>query len=165
MLRRESGFTLVELLVVAAIVSTLAGLAAPMALQAVRQARETRAAIDVRLIIAALERHHFDHGRYPSHLGLLQEYLPAMDFRNPYGRHYFYALRLPGADAYVIGNPSRPPGDPVQWMRAGGSLPEGRPPGLHAYWWGTGGPDPEGLCLGPNRPKDPNLLGSGLSIP
>lgn len=63
--RRRVGLTLVELLVVVAIIAVLAGMLVP-AVQAAREsARRTNCANNLRQCGIALQRHHEQHGRFP----------------------------------------------------------------------------------------------------
>jgi type II secretion system protein G len=58
-------FTLVELLVVVAIISILAAIAVPNFLEAQIRAKVARAKSDLRVIALALDAYHVDNNRYP----------------------------------------------------------------------------------------------------
>jgi general secretion pathway protein G len=62
---RDAGFTLVELLVVIAVILILMGLAIPMVMRAYRNATSTRIAADLLTISTALDAFKADHGDYP----------------------------------------------------------------------------------------------------
>lgn len=66
LLSRINGFTLVELLVVLAILAMLAGLVGPRVMNQLGGARSRSAGIQIRDIEQALEMYRLDVGRYPS---------------------------------------------------------------------------------------------------
>ena len=68
------GFTLVELLVVLAIVALLLSLAAPRYLDALGRAEEAVLQTNVRLIREAIDKYRGDTGSYPQKLGDLVTY-------------------------------------------------------------------------------------------
>lgn len=59
------GFTLVELLIVVAIIALLASIAVPNFIEAQARAKVARAASDLRTISTGLEAYHVDWNRYP----------------------------------------------------------------------------------------------------
>lgn len=64
--RREAGFTLLEMLVVLAIMGLLAAIVAPQVLKYLGSSRTQTAKVQVQNIGAALELYRLDVGRYPS---------------------------------------------------------------------------------------------------
>lgn len=64
--RRQAGFTLLELLVVLAIIGLLAGLVAPRVIRYLGGARTQAAEVQLRSIAQALELYRLDVGRYPT---------------------------------------------------------------------------------------------------
>ena len=62
----EQGFTLVELLVVLAIIALIASLAAPQVLRYLGSARSEAAAAQIKNIESALELFYIDNLRYPT---------------------------------------------------------------------------------------------------
>ena len=121
MTRREAGFTLLEMLVVLAIMGLLAAIVAPQVLKYLGSSRVQTAKIQIHNITSALELYRLDVGRYPtSEEGLnalvaqpstasswsgpyLQE---ASALKDPWGQPYLY--RNPGqhgeVDVYSLGS-------------------------------------------------------------
>lgn len=62
---RPLAFTLIELLIVVAIIAILAAIAVPNFLEAQVRAKVSRAKADMRSIVTALESYHVDHNKYP----------------------------------------------------------------------------------------------------
>lgn len=69
--RAKRGFTLVELLVVVAIISLLTAIALPNFLNAQTRAKVARAKADMSTIADALEIYHADHNTYPQAAAIL----------------------------------------------------------------------------------------------
>jgi len=61
----KNAFSLIELLVVVAVLGLLAALAAPPAFSAIQRARVGKVLLDLRTVEAALEAYRTDHGHYP----------------------------------------------------------------------------------------------------
>lgn len=66
--RRAGGFTLIELIVVMAIVALLAGIAAPRYFNAVDKARRSSLRSSLAVLRDALDKYAADKGRYPDSL-------------------------------------------------------------------------------------------------
>lgn len=64
--RRDAGFTLIEVLVVLAIISLVAVLVAPRLLGQLEGAKQTASRVQLRSISSAIETFRIDMGRYPS---------------------------------------------------------------------------------------------------
>jgi len=108
MRNRQSGFTLIEIMVVVVILAVLGALVVPKILENVDKARVTRAASDIRAIETALDLYRLDNFKYPTTEQGLQAlvkqpadpsitnyrsegYLPALPkdpWNNPDGRQY-----------------------------------------------------------------------------
>jgi general secretion pathway protein G len=112
MRNRQSGFTLIEIMVVVVILAVLGALVVPQILSKVDQARLTAAKTDIRTISGALDSYRLDNFKYPTTEQWLQAlvkqpadptitnyavggYLKTVPI-DPWGHPYLYAT--PGAD-------------------------------------------------------------------
>jgi general secretion pathway protein G len=66
MRNRQSGFTLIEIMVVVVILAVLGALVVPNILDKVDQARVTRAQADIRAVGTALDLYRLDNFKYPT---------------------------------------------------------------------------------------------------
>lgn len=100
--KREAGFTLIEILVVMAIIATLLTLVAPRYFNQTERAKEAVLRQDLSVMRDAIDKHYADVGVYPESLDALVS-----------GK---YLRRLPAdpltgsADSWLV----VPPGDPAQ---------------------------------------------------
>ncbi len=118
---RDGGFTLLEMLVVLAIMGLLAAIVAPQVLKYLGSSRSQTSKVQVQNLSSALELFRLDVGRYPTQaegLGALVTapsaaggwngpYMPkAQALIDPWTRPYLY--RVPGrhgeADVYSLGS-------------------------------------------------------------
>lgn len=78
----RAGFTLIELMVVMAVVATLLSIVAPRYMASVEKAKEAALRTNLRLTREAIDKYKADTGSYPSHLQRLVEarYLREMPF-------------------------------------------------------------------------------------
>ena len=125
--KRSRGFTLVELLVVLAILGLLMGLVGPTLLKQLGGAKSKTALIQIRDLEQALEMYKLDVGRYPSTAQGLEAlvrkpngaagwngpYLKGNVPQDPWNRDYVY--RYPGErseiDIFTLGANGSPGGD------------------------------------------------------
>ena len=125
--RRDGGFTLVELLVVLAILGLIVALVTPQVLKYLSRARTQTAKIEIQTLGQALDLYRLDMHHYPSQqegLAALVEEPPGAEGWNgpylkqrklpldPWGRPYLY--RMPGEhgdyDLYTLGADGAPGG-------------------------------------------------------
>jgi general secretion pathway protein G len=114
MRNRQSGFTLIEIMVVVVILAVLGALVVPKILENVDKARVTRAQSDIRAIETALDLYRLDNFKYPTTEQGLQAlvkqpsdptitnyrsggYLPSLP-KDPWNNTYIYVS--PGADGH-----------------------------------------------------------------
>jgi general secretion pathway protein G len=127
---RQSGFTLIEIMVVVVILAVLGALVVPKILENVDKARVTRAQSDIRAIQTALDLYRLDNFKYPTTEQGLQAlvtqpvdptitnyrsggYLPSLP-KDPWNNLYMYTS--PGAagrdyDITTYGRDGKPGGD------------------------------------------------------
>lgn len=91
--QRNSGFTLIEWLIVLAFLATLVGVAVPAYTSYVNKANITQAKTDVRSLELAIARYEAKNGELPDSLADIG----ATAFLDPWGNPYQY-LRIAGAD-------------------------------------------------------------------
>jgi len=120
----RSGFTLMEMLVVVAILVVLAGAAVPIYLSYLEDAKVKRARADVETLTSQCQAFKIQHGDYPQGLIILtqpQGNRPAVlkeeNLLDPWGREYQTTLPGPGQHNQARGLPDiwsegPNPGDP-----------------------------------------------------
>ncbi|HEX6362256.1 MAG TPA: prepilin-type N-terminal cleavage/methylation domain-containing protein [Albitalea sp.] len=111
--RRPRGFTLIELMVVLAIVATLLSIALPRYFGSVDLAREATLRQDLAVMRDAIDKHHADTGRYPQGLEELVT------------RHYLRRIPVDpfteSAETWVIVPPRERDGGAVYSVASGAS--------------------------------------------
>ena len=125
--RGESGFTLLELLVVLAIMGMLAAIIAPQVIKYLGSSKTATAKIQIQNVMAALELYRLDVGRYPTGQEGLQSLVTAPPtapnwngpylkkdsaLKDPWGVPYIY--QIPGqhgeVDVFTLGQDQQPGG-------------------------------------------------------
>jgi len=125
--RGESGFTLLELLVVLAIMGMLAAIIAPQVIKYLGTSRTQTAKVQIQNVMAALELYRLDVGRYPNSQEGLQSLVIAPTtapnwngpylkkdsaLKDPWGAPYVY--QVPGqhgeVDVFTLGQDQKPGG-------------------------------------------------------
>lgn len=102
------GFTLIELIVVMAIVALLVTIAAPRYLQSVDRARESTLRTSLGVMRDAIDRFAADRGRYPESLDELvaARYLRSLPEDPMSGRRDAWVLLAPAPDSVLQGQVS-----------------------------------------------------------
>lgn len=113
----DEGYTLLELIVVLAILALIMGVAAPMVMKQFSKAKSDTAAIQVRALKSNMEFLYLDMGRYPSESeglkALIERPQTASSWNGPYvgekssiidpwGRPYLYKLAPDQAVPFMI---------------------------------------------------------------
>ncbi len=83
-MRRRSGFTLIELMIVLAIIAALAAILTPMGLNALNRAQATQLIADVRNVRAAAQVYYFDKKEVPEDIdaAVFETYLDVDELTN-----------------------------------------------------------------------------------
>lgn len=108
-LRRQTGFTLIEIMVVVVILGILAALVVPRVLDRPDQARAVAARQDISGIMQALKLYRLDNGRYPT----TEQGLRALVERPASGQV------PPNWKQYLDRLPADPWGNPYQYLSPG----------------------------------------------
>ena len=94
---KQKGFTLIELMIVVAIIAILAAIAVPNFLEAQTRAKVSRAKADMRSIGVAVESYHVDNNAYPWYPNIVDHPMRG-----------FTPVELTTPIAYLTGLPSDP---------------------------------------------------------
>ena len=133
-LKRRSGFTLVEIMVVVVIIGLLAGIVGPQIMVRLEEARRTTARTQIRVFEEALAMYRMHNGIYPTTQQGLQALVtrPTMppvprNWGGRGGESYLRSIPLdPWGNPYIYRNPgSRPPFDIISTGRTGEEGGEG----------------------------------------
>ncbi|HIA28332.1 MAG TPA: prepilin-type N-terminal cleavage/methylation domain-containing protein [Planctomycetes bacterium] len=77
-MNRHSGFTLIELMIVIAIISIIAAIAVPQLYSSINSSREASAISSMRVVSTASEQYQLSQGSYPPDLGSLSTVAPEL---------------------------------------------------------------------------------------
>jgi len=122
-----SGFTLIELIVVMAIVALLVSIAAPRYLQSLDRAREASLRTSLQVMRQAIDQFAADRGHYPESLQELveQRYLRQIPEDPLTGQRESWLVLQPSPDSAVPGN---------LWDVRSGAAGRARDGALYADW-------------------------------
>lgn len=125
--RRQAGFTLIELIVVMAIVALLVSIAAPRYLLSLERAREASLRSSLQTLRAAIDQYTADRGHYPDSLEALvaARYLREAPEDPLTGRRDSWVLLAPAPDSLLAGG---------IWDVRSGAAGRSRDGGLYAEW-------------------------------
>lgn len=111
--RAQSGFSLIELLVVVAIIAMLATLALPRVFEAINTAKRDATKGELATISGALARFYLEKGSYPKRLGELETLglvKAGTEFKNKFDNYYLYAVdNETKPTAFVLADPGNKP--------------------------------------------------------
>ena len=124
---RRHGFTLIELIVVMAIVALLVSIAAPRYLQSLDRAREASLRTSLQVMRHAIDQYAADRGRYPDSLQALVDirYLREVPEDPVSGVADSWVLLAPAPDSVLTG---------MVWDVRSGAAGRARDGGLYADW-------------------------------
>ena len=108
--RREAGFTLLELLVVLAIMGLLAAIIGPQVIKYLGSSRTQTARVQIQNIVAALELFKLDVGHYPTQAEGLTALVTAPQSEAGWNGTYLKretAIKDPWGEPYIYKNPGQ----------------------------------------------------------
>lgn len=125
--QRIAGFTLIELIVVMAIVALLVSIAAPRYLQSIDRAREASLRSSLQVMRQAIDQFSADRGRYPDSLQELvdQRYLRQLPDDPLTGQRDSWVMLAPAPDSALPG---------LVWDVRSGAAGRARDGALYADW-------------------------------
>lgn len=123
----QRGFTLIELIVVMAVVALLVSIAAPRYFGSVERAREASLRTSLRVMREAIDQFAADRGRYPESLDELAQssYLRAIPEDPLTGRRDSWVMLAPASDSHLGG---------ALWDVRSGAAGRSRQGDLYADW-------------------------------
>ena len=101
--RDQKGFSLIELLIVVAIIGIIAAIAVPQLMNAMDRGRQRRSMADMRNIATAAGTFRVDTGAYPAALAnLVPLYMQVTPEKDGWGFDYVWTEGAPAAGDYTI---------------------------------------------------------------
>ena len=116
--RNEDGFSLIELLIVVAIIGIIATIAVPQLLDAIDRARQRRTLADMRNIATANGTYRVDQGAYASALSDLQPtYMQVVPINDAWGAAFQYSASSGSYNLESYGSDNADgPAAPTPWI-------------------------------------------------
>jgi prepilin-type N-terminal cleavage/methylation domain-containing protein len=102
--RNEAGFTLIELMVVVAIVAILASVSIPAYFNHLSRSRQSDAISELMQIRAAQEMYFAENGEFADKIGLLQYYTSAGTAPGAYYSNSYYRYDIAGGNIRAVGD-------------------------------------------------------------
>ena len=118
--RRDEGFSLIELLIVVAIIGIIAAIAVPQLMNAMDRGRQRRSMADMRNLATANGTYRVDTGAYATTLpGLVPNYMQVTPAADGWGNAWVYGFDAPAAGDYTLtsygSNGVALPAPPATW--------------------------------------------------
>jgi prepilin-type N-terminal cleavage/methylation domain-containing protein len=177
---KSAAFTLIELLIVVAIIAILAAIAVPNFLEAQTRAKVSRVKSDLRSIATAIEAYRVDHNEYPEGTDNPNNYDPQIAaFLGPLAPGY-YTFRTRGAGGLTVGRDFHGITTPVAYLTSIPADPFAKAGAYLTYCYRnakitknsyiitSAGPDADLLApngMGNNNVGNPLSTAAGVTIP
>jgi len=118
--RRDEGFSLIELLIVIAIIGIIAAIAVPQLMNAMDRGRQRRSMADMRNLATALGTYRVDLAAYAPNLpALVPNYMQVTPANDGWGNGWVYGFDAPVAGSYTLtslgSDGAALPAPPVPW--------------------------------------------------
>lgn len=117
----EGGFTLMELLVVLAIIGILAGIVMVAAQGSRIRGRDAKRAGDIRQIITGMEQYHIQHGSYPTGTNSVTSFGTGINMDDPLALDQAQEQLIPAYFPIIPISPEPNDGDCLPSGQAGGN--------------------------------------------
>lgn len=97
-LRDEKGFTLIEMMIVVAIIAILSAVAIPKFNESLALTNTTRVQADLQSLDTAIAMYRLQNGKYPNDLSDLDDYIDVTSVQAPTGDVYIDGVLTPNSD-------------------------------------------------------------------
>lgn len=97
-LRDEKGFTLIEMMIVVAIIAILSAVAIPKFNESLALTNTTRVQADLQSLDTAIAMYRLQNGKYPNDLSDLDDYIDVASVQAPTGDVYIDGALTPNSD-------------------------------------------------------------------